>query len=146
MKKVKKKIRERIFTILGILSFILTGGADAEDVLYKYQKLLIEKINNPVLQDIVRENNVWEKAKEISARYIGSTDDVQKPVTLVVYDSKYLDYSKGLRGVYEPEMNIVIATDYEVLLHEYLHAIFYLTGNEALAGDESFIRALDGDI
>ncbi len=145
MKNLKKKIIERIGTISITLYFLLMGQAGAEDILSKYQKLLIEKINNPVMQDIEMENNAWEKAKKISAQYVGSID-VEKPVTIVVNENRYLDYSKGLRGVYEPAMNIVIATDYEVLVHEYLHAIFYLTGNKGLAGDESFIRTIHPDI
>lgn len=126
---------------MAILFFAFIGQSGADEIIYKYHKMLVEKINNPVIKDIAFENGAWEEAKKIAVKYAGSAD-VEKPVTLVLKNNRYLDSSRGLRGIYDTDLNIVIATDYTVLVHEYLHAIFYLTGNKGIAEDESFIRTL----
>ncbi len=133
--------RTKIVVMVAILfnAFIIPAGAD--EIVYKYQKMLVEKIKNPVIKDIEFEHRAWEEAKKIAVKYAGPVE-VEKPLTLVIKNNRYLDSLKGIRGIYDLELNIVIATDYNVLVHEYLHAIFYLTGNKKIAADELFIREL----
>lgn len=141
MKNQNGNAKIKIVILLAILfiAFIVPAGADG--IIYRYQKMLVEKINNSDIKDIEFENAAWEEAKKIAVKYIGSAE-VEKPLTLMIKNSRYLDSSKGLRGLYDTDLNIVIATDRKVLVHEYLHAIFYLTGNRKIAEDESFIREL----
>lgn len=141
MVTLKGKIRENTATIILIFCFIFMGQADADEIVFKYQKMLVEKIKNPVIKEIEFENNAWEEAKKIALKYVNFSN-VEKPVTLVIKNNRFLDSTRNLRGIYEADLNIVIATDYKVLVHEYLHAIFYLTGNTGIAEDESFIRSI----
>lgn len=139
-----KKINQSFLYVFYVLCFLLitTNQGNAENVVYKYHKLLLEKIRNNY--DLATEEKAWEEAKRIAYRYFDSID-IKKPATILVKE-KYIDMERGIRGVYEKDLNIVIATDYKVLVHEYLHAIFYLSGDERRAGDESFIRSLYPDI
>lgn len=141
MKNQKGKLKGKIVRLFSVIIFVFTGQVVADEIVYKYQSMLLEKINNPAIKDIEFENSAWAEAKKIAGKYVGSAD-VEKPVTLVIKNNEFLDLSRGLRGIYDPDLNIVLATSYKVLVHEYLHAIFYLTGNTGLARDELFIRGI----
>jgi hypothetical protein len=139
VKKEKKDILKHILMVMMlVLSF---ASANADEVTYKYQGLLIQKANTMTSEETRNEDSAWNNAKLIAQKYV-DISNLEKPTTLVVKDQLYLDYSRKLKGIYDPELNIAIATDYNILVHEYLHAIFYLTGNYKLASDESFIRGL----
>jgi len=141
VKNQKGNINYKKFIFMMLLFFGFIRQVDADEIVYKYQKILVEKIKNPVIKDIEFEDDAWEEAKKIAGKYVKSAD-AEKPVTLIIKNNRYIDYSRGLRGIYDKDLNLVIATEYKVLVHEYLHAIFYLTGNTKFAEDELFIRSL----
>lgn len=138
--KREEKSRNGRTKIVVILLLFLKGFAFGEDLIYKYQRLLVEKGR----EERIIEEKAWNEAKDIAGNYV-LVGDIKKPVTIVVKGESYLDMGRRIKGLYEPDLNLVIATDYNILVHEYLHAIFYLTGEIELSKDEKFMRKIYPD-
>jgi len=122
------------------LSIWLSVNAGADEIIYRYQKMLLDEIKENSVNNKEVKDRAWRQAKELVAPYV-SADNIKQPITLVV-DKEYLDYQRRIKGIYEPDLNIVIATNFDVLVHEYIHTMLYAGGEQALSANESFIRQL----
>jgi len=86
----------------------------------------------------------WEEALRRSG-YVTARDSITMPgVTWKLPDATGSEVGLDAQGKYILAENAIEAKDYDVLVHEMIHAILYQVKGEKEAGDENLVRELDG--
>ena len=150
-----------IFQIL-VLAFPVHAGEEGfyntQEIQKRFNELIPinsslkteENGNNTISITYNREKNgldiesAWKEALKRSG-YLNKATEIEKPKVILSLPEENNNERNGkVLGKYNLNSKIVWAKDYDVLVHEFLHAILHQVEGDKASLDEARVRMIDG--